>query len=61
MQKIFHKHNKGTVSAKALNLNIQQDKGTENIENRNENTKKVFLSSATRYPLWLFMTQVERL
>lgn len=52
MHDTVRKHNKGTISAKALNWKIQQDKGTENIENRNGNTKKVFLSSATSYPLW---------
>ena len=43
---IFHGHSKGTVSAKALNLSIQQDKSTSDMENKNRSTRKVFLSSA---------------
>lgn len=54
---IFHKHNKGTIFAKALNLNIQQDKSTSDMENKNRSTEKVFLSSVAKYPLWLCMIQ----
>ena len=48
---------RGTGSAKALNLNFQQNRSTPNVETKNRNTKKVFLFSAARYLVWLYMTQ----
>ena len=48
---------RGTASAKALDLNFQQDKSTPNVGNKNRGTKKVFLPSAARHPVWLSVTQ----